>query len=267
MSTSLDTPQDTAVLLALPRSEEGDRIRLVQDLHQNGYTAIKLVLEYALAALLLVLLGPVILICAALVRLTSRGPAFYSQVRLGLCGRPYRIFKLRTMYHQCELLSGPKWSQSGDPRVTPFGRFLRVTHLDELPQLWNILRGEMGLIGPRPERPEFVPALAKAIPLYEMRMLIRPGVTGLAQVQLPADSGLDSVRTKVAHDLFYIQHASPSMDLRILGATLFKVFGASFGFLRKGFWMPTVGAIEEKYLKLQNGGPQSEAHPQLAGAQ
>jgi lipopolysaccharide/colanic/teichoic acid biosynthesis glycosyltransferase len=253
----------------MTRPEDRDSIRLVRDVQQNGYLTVKAVVEYALSVVLLILAAPVIAVCAVLVRLTSRGPAFYSQTRLGLGGRPYRIYKLRTMYHQCELLSGPRWSQSGDTRVTPLGRLLRSTHLDELPQLWNILRGEMSLIGPRPERPEFIPALAKAIPLYELRMLVRPGVTGLAQVQLPPDSDLDSVRTKLAHDLFYIQRAGLWMDLRILAATLFKVFGASFGFLRKGFRMPELGVVEDKYQELQ-GGPssrQAEVRPALISAQ
>jgi lipopolysaccharide/colanic/teichoic acid biosynthesis glycosyltransferase len=271
MATVLDATQDAEVLLALFRSEERDRIRLVQDVQRNGYLAVKAVLEYSLAVVILILAAPVILLCAVLVRLTSRGPAFYSQTRLGLGGRPYRIYKLRTMYHQCELLSGPQWSQSGDPRVTPLGRFLRSTHLDELPQLWNILRGEMGLIGPRPERPEFIPALAKAIPLYEMRMLVRPGVTGLAQVQVPADSDLESVRVKVAHDLFYIQNASLWMDLRILAATLFKVFGVSFSSLRQRFRMPAPGVIEDTYQELQSdiapAPEQPEVRPALISAQ
>src|SRR5262249_6782677 len=159
------------------------------------------------------LVAPVILLCAVLVRLTSRGPAFYSQVRLGRGGRPYRIYKIRTMYHQCELKSGARWSQAGDPRVTPVGRFLGSTHLDELPQLWNVLKGDMALVGPRPERPEFIPALARAIPLYELRLLVRPGVTGLAQIQLPPDTDVQSVRAKVAHDLYYVRHMSLWVDL------------------------------------------------------
>lgn len=215
------------------------------------YLAVKAVIEFCAAAVLLLLCGPVILVCAALVRLTSKGPAFYSQVRLGLRGRPYRIFKLRTMYHLCEAKSGAAWSQAGDPRVTPLGRFLRSTHLDELPQLWNVLRGEMSLIGPRPERPEFIPSLAQAIPLYEARMLVRPGVTGLAQVQLPPDSDLNSVRTKLTYDLFYVGQASLWLDVRIVVATLLKVFGASFGSIRKAFAFPTGGAVEAHYRELR----------------
>jgi len=212
---------------------------------------VKFALEYCLAAALLILAGPVVLLCALLVRLTSRGPAFYSQVRIGRGGRPFRIYKLRTMYHECELRSGPQWSVKGDPRVTPLGRFLRRSHLDELPQLWNILKGDMSLVGPRPERPEFVPKLAEAIPLYELRLLVRPGVTGLAQVQLPPDTDLASVRLKLSYDLFYACHLSLWGDLRILAATACKVFGAPFSFIRVSLGFPLHCEVERHYGKLQ----------------
>lgn len=232
-------------------SREGEVLLLVDNFRHNRYVRVKVILEFCLAAVLLLACSPIILLCALLVKLTSRGPAFYSQIRLGRNGRPFWIYKLRSMYHLCEQHSGPCWSQHGDPRVTPLGRFLRASHLDELPQLWNVLRGEMGLIGPRPERPEFLPSLRQAIPLYEMRMLIRPGVTGLAQVQLPADIDLQSVRVKVAHDLYYVRQVSFWMDLRILLATLFKVCGASFSFLSKGFLMPRLIEVEQHYEEIR----------------
>src|SRR4051794_6104443 len=123
------------------------------------YPVVKETADTVLAAVLLVLTGPLILFLMALVRLTSDGPGLYAQVRMGLGGRHYRIYKIRTMSHNCELKSGPKWSTAGDPRVTGLGRWLRRSHLDELPQLWNVVRGDMSLIGPRPERPEFVQQL------------------------------------------------------------------------------------------------------------
>jgi lipopolysaccharide/colanic/teichoic acid biosynthesis glycosyltransferase len=132
------------------------------------------------------------------------------------------------MYHNCEWRSGPLWSQVGDPRVTSLGRFLRRTHLDELPQLWNVLKGEMSLVGPRPERPEYVPALSQAIPHYRERLNVRPGVTGLAQVQLPPDTNLNDVRRKLDYDLYYLQHLGLWLDLRILLATAGKVLGVPF---------------------------------------
>src|SRR5262249_54525230 len=130
---------------------------------------LKRTFDYGLAATLFVLTAPFIAMCAILVRLTSRGPAFYSQERIGQFGRVFTIYKLRTMYHNCERLTGPTWSVPGDPRVTPIGRLLRALHVDELPQLVNVLRGQMSLIGPRPERPEIAAQLARAIEDYSPR--------------------------------------------------------------------------------------------------
>jgi lipopolysaccharide/colanic/teichoic acid biosynthesis glycosyltransferase len=192
------------------------------------YASLKVLFDYLVASVLLVLTSPLILASMALVRLTSRGPAIYRQTRLGRDGQPFMIYKIRSMVHDCERESGPCWAKAGDSRITPVGAFLRRTHLDELPQLWNVLRGEMSLVGPRPERPEFVGQLERALPNYRERVRIRPGITGLAQVQLPADSDLESVRRKLACDLLYIDRMSPTLDLRILAATLTKVLGVSF---------------------------------------
>jgi lipopolysaccharide/colanic/teichoic acid biosynthesis glycosyltransferase len=190
-----------------------------------GYLRFKAASDILLAVILLVVLAPLIAILMVLVKLTSPGPAIYSQVRLGRDGRRFRIHKLRSMTHECERDSGPRWSIGNDPRVTRLGRLLRRTHLDELPQLWNVVRGEMSLVGPRPERPEFVEQLERAIPGYRGRLVVRPGVTGLAQVQLPADTDLDSVRRKIGRDLHYIEEMGPRLDLKILVATAMKVVG------------------------------------------
>jgi lipopolysaccharide/colanic/teichoic acid biosynthesis glycosyltransferase len=205
------------------------------------------------STIMLVMALPLIAFAAVLVKLTSRGPVFYSQVRVGYAGKPYRIFKIRTMVHECEKQSGAKWCMTHDPRITPVGRFLRRTHLDELPQLWNVIRGDMSLIGPRPERPEFVPALQHAIPHYTDRLLVRPGVTGLAQVQLPADTDIESVRRKLAYDLYYVRQVSFWLDLRILLCTAFKVIGVPFHVLRDLFRMPSRLQVELAYR--QRGGP------------
>jgi lipopolysaccharide/colanic/teichoic acid biosynthesis glycosyltransferase len=263
MATVLSTPREETSLQALPQQGAREAV-LVPEGPRHLYLTLKLVVDFCLAAVLLVLTAPVLVLCAVLVRLTSRGPALYSQVRLGLGGRPYRIYKLRTMYHQCEQHSGAQWSQKGDPRVTPLGRFLRRAHLDELPQLWNILKGDMSLIGPRPERPEFIPSLAEAVPLYAWRMAVRPGVTGLAQIQLPADSDLAGVRAKVAHDLYYIEHAGAGMDLRIFAATALKVLGASFAWIRRCFRLPGPSAVEQHYQKLQSAARARQAQAELA---
>jgi lipopolysaccharide/colanic/teichoic acid biosynthesis glycosyltransferase len=200
----------------------------------------KTVLDFLAAGLLLVPATPVMLLAALFVKLTSRGPAFYVQTRLGRDGRPFPIYKIRTMMHKCESLTGPRWSMPGDPRITLVGHFLRLSHLDELPQLLNVLRGDMSLIGPRPERPEFLPELEAAFPWYRERLRVRPGVTGLAQVQLPADTNLDSVRHKLTYDLYYIHNMGPWLDLRILLCTALYALGVPFRLSRGLFRIPGV---------------------------
>jgi lipopolysaccharide/colanic/teichoic acid biosynthesis glycosyltransferase len=217
----------------------------------NPYFRLKSVLEFVGAAILLILTSPLILVVTVLVKLTSRGPAIYSQMRVGQFGKPYRIYKIRTMVHDCEKQSGARWCARRDPRVTGLGRILRRTHLDELPQLWNVIRGDMSLIGPRPERPEFIPALQQAIPHYTDRLLVRPGVTGLAQVQLPADTDLKSVRRKLAYDLYYVRQVGLWLDLRILACTVFKVAGVPFHVLRSLFHMPNRFEVERSYKNLR----------------
>lgn len=193
----------------------------------RGYAVTKNVIEWVAGLLLLVILAPFIGLLALLVKSSSAGPAFYSQVRQGRNGVPFRIYKLRSMTHNCEAATGAVWSTgTADPRVTRLGRLLRDTHLDELPQLWNVIKGEMCLIGPRPERPEIASKLERALPSYRSRLLVKPGVTGLAQVQLPPDTDLESVRRKLAYDLHYVREVSALMDARILFATFFQ-FAAS----------------------------------------
>jgi len=218
--------------------------------HREGrtfYGVVKVSMDFVCAFFLLVLTAPLILLVAVAVKLTSRGPVFYAQTRLGRGGKPYAIYKIRSMYHNCESLSGVRWATARDPRITPIGRFLRATHIDELPQLWNVLRTDMSLVGPRPERPEFVPRLAQAIPGYRERLLVRPGITGLAQVQLPADTGLPSVRRKLAYDLYYIENMSFWMDLPILLNTVCKVIGIPFALSGKLFVVPSGVRVEQAY--------------------
>ncbi len=216
--------------------------------HANGwYPACRALSDFLLSFVLLLLCAPVILIAAALVRITSCGPAFFSQTRLGLGGRTYNIYKLRSMYHESERYSGPLWSVKGDARITPIGRIIRRTHIDELPQLWNVLRGQMSLIGPRPERPEFLDKLQNAVPRYLERLHVRPGVTGLAQVQLPPDSDVADVCRKQAYDLYYIANVSLALDLKILISTPLKVVGISFPLLRKLFVMPSETDVQNHY--------------------
>jgi lipopolysaccharide/colanic/teichoic acid biosynthesis glycosyltransferase len=179
-----------------------------------------------MAALLLIPGLPIIALCVIAVRLTSKGSAIYSQERVGLDGQVFTIYKVRSMTVNAEAGTGAVWAQAGDPRVTFVGRILRFTHLDELPQLFNILKGDMCINGPRPERPEFVSELAGKIPRYTERLMLHPGVTGLAQVRAPADSDLQTVRNKLTLDLAYVRNLDkPAFDFRILCATVLKMAG------------------------------------------
>jgi lipopolysaccharide/colanic/teichoic acid biosynthesis glycosyltransferase len=177
------------------------------------------------AGLLLVLSAPLVAALCLLVRLTSRGPAIYAQQRAGQHGRVFWLYKIRTMRVDAEAASGPVWTQRNDSRITWLGLALRKLHLDEFPQLWNVVRGDMALVGPRPERPEFIQVLAPRIPGYLDRLAVRPGITGLAQINLPADTDLDSVRRKLVLDLEYIRRGSASLDVRIFLCTLLRLLG------------------------------------------
>ncbi len=212
---------------------------------RRRYPEFKAVVDFILALLLMILAAPVILLSALLIKLTSRGPALYTQLRVGRGGRVFWIYKLRTMTHNCESQSGACWAKPADPRITLIGRFLRKTHLDELPQLWNVLRGDMALVGPRPERPEFVPGLEQQIPSYRDRLAVRPGLTGLAQVQLPADTDIDSVRRKLLYDRYYIDNMSFWLDFRLILSTGFKVLHIPFAVARTLLRIPSARLIEK----------------------
>ena len=194
--------------------------------------------NFIIALLALIALFPVLLVIAAVVKLTSRGPVLYLQERVGqdrrslsaaaqnhrrkgdLGGRPFTIYKFRTMWVDAERESGAVWAQPQDPRVTPVGRILRQYRLDELPQLFNVLRGEMNIVGPRPERPSIFAELRRQIVDYPLRQRAKPGITGLAQISHHYDRSLDDVRTKVGYDLEYIRRQSVREDLRIMLKTL-----------------------------------------------
>ena len=216
-------PNRTTKAVAPTLRPRASIVRRLEEKQLHG-TA-KAILDYLLSAILALPCLVVVAIAAVLVRLTSRGPAIYSQTRLGQFGRPFTIFKLRTMRHDCEADGGAKWSNRGDPRVTGLGRILRTLHIDELPQLVNVWRGEMSLIGPRPERPEIVVALRGEIPGYDRRLAVLPGVTGFAQVHLPPDVTTDCVRRKLVFDRYYVRFASWTLDVKILFHTWLKVLG------------------------------------------
>ena len=199
--------------------------------HCSGYFRWKFAIDLVIACLLLIPVGGMIAILVLLVRMTSKGPGIYRQIRVGKNGRQFMVYKIRSMRVNAEVASGPVWTQSGDPRVTFLGVILRKLHLDELPQLFNVFRGEMSFVGPRPERPEFVRVLSEVVPRYRDRLVVRPGITGLAQINLPPDTDLMSVRRKVALDLDYIEHGNLWLDTRLLLCTALRVFKVDDGFL------------------------------------
>jgi lipopolysaccharide/colanic/teichoic acid biosynthesis glycosyltransferase len=227
-----------------PQTPHVADVRVRPSNHSPWRERARVCLDFTLALVLMVLAAPVLVLVALVVKLTSRGPVIYSQTRTGKGGRPYTIYKIRTMAHHCESTTGACWSSPGDPRITLVGSFLRRTHLDELPQLWNVLRGDMSLVGPRPERPEFVTKLEKVVPGYRRRLEVRPGVTGLAQIQLQADIDVDSVRRKLVYDIYYIDRRSLWLDLRIILSTACKVFAIPFALSRSVLQIPSAKVVE-----------------------
>jgi len=195
------------------------------DLRPSSYFQRKTAIDRVLAAILLIPGLPIIGLLVLLVRLSSRGPGIYRQTRVGKGGRTFTMYKIRTMTHGAEIKTGAVWTRVNDARITALGRLLRKLHLDEFPQLFNVLKGEMSLIGPRPERPEFVHVLAGQIPGYVKRLAVPPGITGVAQINLPPDTDLDSVRNKLVLDLEYIREANTFLDTRLLLCTLIRLIG------------------------------------------
>jgi exopolysaccharide biosynthesis polyprenyl glycosylphosphotransferase len=181
---------------------------------------VKRLMDFSLAGVGLLLSVPVLFVCAAAIKLDSRGPVFFRQWRVGRMGRSFQLLKLRTMSVEAEHDGKARWAAENDPRVTRVGRVLRKLRVDELPQLVNVLCGEMSFVGPRPERREFVDQLATRIPYYQLRHFVPPGVSGWAQVNYPYGASIQDARRKLQFDLFYIRNASPLLDLRILLRTV-----------------------------------------------
>ena len=177
-------------------------------------------MDLAVSLSLLVLTLPVMLVTALLIKLDSPGPVLYRQKRLGLHGEPFTLRKFRSMRIDAEASGDPRWAQQQDPRVTRVGRFIRAMRIDELPQLINVLLGEMSMIGPRPERPHFVEQLARVIPLYRERSYVKPGITGWAQVNYPYGASVEDAREKLAYDLYYVKNRSLLLDVLILFSTV-----------------------------------------------
>ena len=188
----------------------------------SRYFLQKRYVDFSIALLLVIVALPIVGIAILIVRLTSRGPCIYKQIRLGLDGRPFTIYKIRSMRVDAETATGAIWAARKDKRITVVGQFLRLTHIDELPQLYNVLRGDMSLVGPRPERPEFVTELEKRIDGYSYRLYVMPGMTGLAQLNQDSDIDLNDVRRKLVFDFEYIERASFLFDMRLLFCTALK---------------------------------------------
>jgi sugar transferase (PEP-CTERM system associated) len=191
---------------------EGFRIRASQQFTRQ-------VVSICASSFGLLLFLPFFPFVALAVKLSSKGPLFFRQKRVGMGGRVFEVIKFRTMFTDAEA-GGAKWATKNDPRVTKIGMFLRKTRLDEVPQLWNVLRGDMGFVGPRPERPEFVNWLMEELPFYYLRTLIRPGLTGWAQVRYGYGATLAETKEKLEYDLYYIKHMSLGLDLLIMFETI-----------------------------------------------
>jgi exopolysaccharide biosynthesis polyprenyl glycosylphosphotransferase len=203
-----------------------ESIRLGWLLFSPGCHASAFHLAYKRAASILIsILGllltlPLLPFVILVIKLTSRGPAFYHQKRVGRDGRVYECYKFRTMRADAEADSGPTWTGDEDPRITGVGKVLRLSRMDEIPQLWNVLRGDMSLVGPRPERPEFVDRLSKEIPYYYLRHTVRPGITGWAQIRYKYGNSVEDAKEKLRYDLFYIKNMSAGLDVLVFFQTI-----------------------------------------------
>jgi lipopolysaccharide/colanic/teichoic acid biosynthesis glycosyltransferase len=189
----------------------------IQELHVPRYARLKRVVDLVAALVGLVLLVPAVVLVLVLDLAGNRGPLFFRQVRVGKGGHPFTIVKFRTMAPG----SGEgTWTADADPRLAPVGRWMRRVHLDELPQALNVLRGELSLVGPRPEQPRYVAELTEKIPFYEIRHLVKPGVTGWAQVKFPYGASVEDALEKLQYEFYYLRHQGPLLDTRIVARTL-----------------------------------------------
>jgi len=219
-------PDYNSVIPSSPYIEDLTGLTVVNIRHvplsNTGNALIKRMADVVGSLILIILFSPLMIICALLIKITDRGPAIFTQERVGLHNRNFMMYKFRSMRLQVsdEELKG--WTRKGDPRVTGIGRFIRRTSLDELPQLFNVLKGDMSLVGPRPERPQFVEKFKEDIPRYMIKHQVRPGMTGWAQIN--GYRGDTSIRKRIEHDLYYIENWSIGFDIKILFLTLFKGF-------------------------------------------
>ncbi|MCK9408499.1 MAG: sugar transferase [Bacteroidetes bacterium] len=196
-------------------------IEIMPHIMQPWEESAKRLTDIVVSILILIVSSPLWIFVAIAIKLNSSGPLVYSQERVGKDGKVFRMHKFRSMYQDAESRTGPVWATTNDPRITPVGWFLRKTRLDEIPQFYDVVRGEMSLVGPRPERPHFVEMLSKEIPLYKRRLSVKPGITGWAQIKQGYDTSIEDVKSKVRFDLFYIENMSFRMDIKILLMTFY----------------------------------------------
>ncbi len=246
---SLEKHEDTEMLDIISKCESsGVTIKIIPDLYQiitgqvrlfsiYGFPLIEItprlmteweknlkrLIDIVVSLLILILFLPISIITGILIKLESPGPIIFKQERVGLNGKVFYMYKFRSMIKDAEKYTGPVWADKDDPRITKVGKFIRKVRIDEIPQMFNVLKGEMSLVGPRPERPYFVEKFAKEIPLYKRRLLVKPGITGWAQVKHKYDESIEDVKTKLKYDLFYIENMSLRFDLKILFRTIFTV--------------------------------------------
>ena len=194
------------------------------DIMTEFQSIIKRVIDIILSVSALVIFFPINILIGLIIQITSAGGIFYTQTRLGLNGNRFTLIKFRTMHANSEKSSGPVWADRDDPRITTAGKFLRKYHFDEIPQLLNVLRGDMCIVGPRPERPQIIADLLQDIPYYTHRLKVKPGITGWAQIMGVYDSSVADVHNKLKHDFYYIENMSLLLDIKIIFLTVWAVF-------------------------------------------
>jgi exopolysaccharide biosynthesis polyprenyl glycosylphosphotransferase len=212
-------PEPSSLLLIL-----GGIGGIIVSFVRRSFDKIKRGLDLILAIIGLIIGSPLLILAAIFIKIDSRGPIVYQQNRVGRRGKIFKIYKLRTMRVDAEKGTGAVWAKRNDPRITVIGKFLRKTRIDEIPQLFNVLKGEMSIVGPRPERPEMVTDFKKLICDYEKRLIVKPGITGLSQIYNRYDETIADVRKKVKYDLLYIKKMCLWVEMRILAQTVFVVF-------------------------------------------
>lgn len=198
-------------------------IDIMPELMPEWEKQLKRISDVIISLIVLLLTSPLSIVVAMAIKLDSKGPILFKQERIGMNGKGFKIYKFRSMYKDAEKHTGPVWSTKDDPRVTRIGKIIRKLRIDEIPQFFNVLKGEMSLVGPRPERPYFVEMLSQQLPYYKRRLKVRPGITGWAQVKHKYDESIEDVKVKLRYDLFYIENMSLRMDLKILARTVLVV--------------------------------------------